>query len=217
VGGLGGSGGFLVWFLVMLFGVGLVKRQVGVRVDVELWDAYKRICACEGLWSNVGVEGFLRVVVGVGSVLSALRLLQRAVDAGVEGFDDYARVLLSWYRGGRSWVYVEGRQVAVDGMLLLALKAVSDSRLRGEIREALMQKREEGASETGDGSAVKEESTVEDGVVLAEGGLPAASKRLRDIAKDVSGRELGAEQAELMLKKIDELRRKLKLGRESET
>jgi hypothetical protein len=197
----------------------LVKRQVGVRVDVDLWGAYKGVCECERLWSNVGVEGFLRVVVDVGSVLGVLRMLRRAVRAGVEGFDDYVRVLLSWCKGGRRWVYVEGREVSVDGLLLLALKAVSDSQLRGEIREALVKKNDEEAGEIGDGeeSGVKEESAVEEAVVPVEGGLPAASKRIREIAKDVGGRELRAEQAELVLKKIDDLRRKLKLMKESET
>jgi hypothetical protein len=144
-----------------------------------------------------------------------LRMLKRAVRAGVEGFDDYARVLLNWYKGGRRWVYSEGREVSVDGMLLFVLKAVSDSLLRGEIREALMKKHDDGTGEMGDGEAsvVKEESAVEEEEVSVEGGLPAASKRIRDIAEEVTGRELGAEQAEMILKKLREVREKLELGK----
>ena len=192
-----------------------MKVQAGVRVDGEVWDAFKRLCKSEEVREGAVVEGFLNVVLECGSALSVLHMLRGAVRAGVEGFDDYARVLLNWYKGGRRWVYVEGREVAVDGALLLGLKTVSDSRLRGEIREALMKKRDDEAGEMGDGEAsvVKEEPAVEEGEVSVEGGLPAASKRLRNIGKDIAGRELGAEQAELVLKKIDEVRRKLKLRR----
>jgi hypothetical protein len=151
-----------------------------------------------------------------GSTLGVLRMLRRAVRAGVEGFDDYARVLLNWYKDRRRWVYLDGREVAVDEALLFVLKAVSDPRLRGEIREALVEKQVAGAGEMDDGEAAleeEEESVVEEEEIVPEGGLPAVSKRLRDIAKDLAGRKLGAEQAELALKTIADIRRKLKLGR----
>jgi hypothetical protein len=215
VGVSGGPGGFLVTFLVMLFGVGVLKVQVGVRVDGEVWRAFKSVCKSEEIREGIVVEGFLNVVLECGSALGVLRMLRRVVRAGVEGFDDYARVLLSWYKGGRRWVYVEGRQISLDGMLLLALRAVSHSPLREEIRGALVERGGEQAGESGDSeeSAVKEECVVEEGEVFAEGGLPAASKRIRDIAEEVSGRKLGAEQAEMILKKLRDVREKLKLGR----
>jgi hypothetical protein len=73
----------------------VLKKQVGVRVDGMVWDAYKRVCGREELRPNVGVEGFLRVVLEYGSVLRVLRLLQRAARAKVESLDDYANVLLT--------------------------------------------------------------------------------------------------------------------------
>ena len=94
--------------------------QVGVRVDGEVWGAFKVVCESEEVREGMVVEGFLNVVLECGSALGVLRMLRRAVRAGVEGFDDYARVLLNWYKGGRRWVYLEGREVAVDGMLLFA-------------------------------------------------------------------------------------------------
>lgn len=194
-----------------------MKVQAGVRVDGEVWDAFKRLCKNEEVREGAMVEGFLNVVLECGSALSVLHMLRRAVRAGVEGFDDYAHVLLNWYRDERRSVYMDGREVAVDDALLLALKAVSDSRLRGEIREALVEKQVDRASKLDDGEApvAKEEPMAEEGEIVPEGGLPAVSKRLRDIAKNIEGRKLRPEQAELVLKQIKEVRRKLKLGRRS--
>jgi hypothetical protein len=111
-----------------------MKRQTGVRVDVEVWEAYKGVCAREELRPSGPIEGFLKVVVEDGSALSVLRLLRGAVRVRVESLDDYAQVLLSWYKGGRRWVYSEGREVSVDAMLLFVLREVSDPRLRKKIR-----------------------------------------------------------------------------------
>jgi hypothetical protein len=197
-----------------------VKVQAGVRVEGEVWGAFKVVCKSEEVREGAMVEGFLNVVLECGSALSVLHMLRRAVRAGVEGFDDYARVLLNWYRGGRRSVYMDGREVMVDGALLLALKAVSDSRLRGEIREALVEKQVDRATKLYDveeAPVAKEEPMVEEGEMVPEGGLPAVSKTLRDFAKNVVGQKLGPEEADLALKQIKEVRRKLKLGRRSKT
>lgn len=55
----------------------------------------------------------------------------------VSGFDAYARVLLDWYRHGKRFFNSAGEDHAsVEGLLLEALKVVSDSGLLQRIEEA---------------------------------------------------------------------------------
>ena len=194
----------------------VLKRQTGVRVDVEVWSAYKSVCSREELRPNEAVEGFLRVVVDAGSALSVLRLLRGAVGVRAECFDDYARVLLNWYKGGRLWMSTGNGENAVDAMLLFALKDVADAQLRKDIQEALVEGHSKDARTDikGEESEVKEEAVV-DQDVLGEGGLTAGSKEILDIRKQVQDGELTIEQVKEILKKLIVARDKLKNQREA--
>jgi len=188
-----------------------MKRQTGVRVDVEVWDAYKSVCVREELRPNEAVEGFLRVVLEDGSALGVLRMLQRAVRARVESLDDYAQVLLSWYKGGRRWVYSEGREVSVDAMLLFVLREVSDSQLRRKIRKTLTTKRDDqkGKTDSMEESEGKEEEDSEE-LESTELMPSSAAERIRQIRKQAVGLELNAEEKQKILKKIRDIRESLK-------
>jgi hypothetical protein len=186
---------------------------VGVRVDGAVWDAYKSVCAREELRPNEGVEGFLRVVLEDGSALGVLRMLQRALRVRVESLDDYAQVLLNWYKVGRRWVYSEGREVSVDAMLLSVLREVSDSQLRRKIRKTLTKKcdDEKGKTDNTEESEGKEGQTAEEHEPI-EPTPSSAAERIRQIGKQAVGLELNAEEKQKILKKIREIREGLKRG-----
>ena len=201
---IGNVFGNVVWCQVM-------KRQTGVRVDVEVWEEYKGVCAREELRPSGPIEGFLRVVLEDGSALSVLRLLRGAVKVRVESLDDYAQVLLSWYKGGRRWVYSEGREVSVDAMLLFVLREVSDPRLRKKIRKTLTAKRDgrRGKPENIEESEGKEEEDSEE--LESTAPMPSSvAERIKDIRKQALGLELNAEEKQKILKKIRDIRESLK-------
>ena len=116
-----------------------MKTQTGVRVDREVWRAYKVVCEREKLRPGEPIEDFLRLVVDGDSALSLLRLMREAARRRVDGVEAYARVLLDWYDHGKFWVHsVSGdEEVSVESLLLDALKVVGDSDLRAQIEEAL--------------------------------------------------------------------------------
>lgn len=189
-----------------------MKKQTGFWVDAEVWDGYKRVCSREELRPCEPVEGFLRVVLSCGSALVVLAMLRDMVASRVECFEDYCRVLLGWFRQGRCFVHMDGGEVHLEAMLLLALKEVADPRLRGEIREALTMKRveEKGGEKSGLNDELDEEEEAP-----AERGKPDLSQRLEKIGEEVKGRELSAEAAYKALKKVHEIRKKLKRERAS--
>jgi hypothetical protein len=85
------------------------------------------------------VEEFLKLVVRSGSPRAVVDLLKGMEKSKVEGFEAYARVLLHWYTHDKFWMYTVGMQeVAVERLLLEALKNVEDERLRSRIEEALV-------------------------------------------------------------------------------
>jgi uncharacterized Zn finger protein len=143
--------------------------------------------------------------------LGVLRMLQRAVRARVESLDDYAQVLLSWYKGGRRWVYSEGREVSVDAMLLFVLREVSDSQLRRKIRKTLTTKRDDQKGKT-DSMEESEGTEEEDSEELESTELmpSSAAERIRQIRKQAVGLELNAEEKQKILKKIRDIRESLK-------
>ena len=116
-----------------------MKMQTGIRVDSELWGAYRLICGREKLRPSRPVEEFLRLVVDSDSVLS---LMRGAAKVRVEGSEAYARVLLDWYSHGKSWVNVLGQEdsLPVEALLLDVLKVVADPVLRGQIQDTLIAK-----------------------------------------------------------------------------
>jgi len=116
-----------------------MKMQTGMRVEVEVWRAYRVLCSRERLRPSVPVEEFLRLALENGSALGFLTLVRGATKAHVEGFDAYARVLLDWYTHGKRYFNAAGQdQASVEGLLLEALKVVADSELRQQIEEALI-------------------------------------------------------------------------------
>ena len=119
--------------------------QTGVRVDSELWHAYRLLCRREKLRPSKAIEEFLRVMVDADSVMSVLGLMREAARSRVEGLEAYARVLLDWYTHGKFWFHVQGEEddVPVEGLLLDSLKVVADSDLRKRIEEALVARNRE--------------------------------------------------------------------------
>jgi hypothetical protein len=112
--------------------------QTGIRVDAELWHAYKTICGREKLRPAEPVEAFLRLVVNTDSALSVLSMTREAASARAGGWEAYARVLLDWYTHGMFWFSTSGEDESVEALLLDALKMVADSDLRRRIEDALI-------------------------------------------------------------------------------
>ena len=119
--------------------------QTGVRVDSELWQAYRLLCRREKLRPSKAIEEFLRVMVDADSVMSVLGLMREAARSRVEGLEAYARVLLDWYTHGKFWFHVQGaeEEASVEGLLLDSLKVVADPDLRKRIEEALVARNRE--------------------------------------------------------------------------
>ena len=118
-----------------------MKLQTGVWVEAEVWRAYRALCGRERLRPSVPVEEFLRLVLESGSPLGFLGMMRGVAKARVEGIDAYARVLLDWYTHGKRFFHAVGEdEMPVEGLLLDALKAISDSELRRRIEEALIAK-----------------------------------------------------------------------------
>jgi hypothetical protein len=116
-----------------------LKKQMGVRVESEVWRAYKVVCGRESLRPGQPIEDFLRLVVDGDSALSVLRVMREAAKSRVDGFEAYARVLLDWFVHGKFWFSTSGEEdVSVEGMLLDALKVVADPDLRQKIENALI-------------------------------------------------------------------------------
>ena len=65
-------------------------------------------------------------------------MMRETAKSQVDGYHAHARVLLDWYTHGKFWTYVQDEDVSVEGMLLDALKLVTDDDLRGRIEEALI-------------------------------------------------------------------------------
>jgi hypothetical protein len=94
------------------------RLQTGMRVDAEVWGAYRVLCSRERVRPSRPIEEFLRLMVDNDSTSSLLVMLREAVKSGVEGYDARARVLLDWYTHGKFWTYVQDVEVSVEGMLL---------------------------------------------------------------------------------------------------
>ena len=123
-----------------------MKKQIGVWVDANVWQAYRDLCSREKLRPAEPIEKFLGFILRGGSVISTLNLLEAA--AKKEGLKAYARVLLEWYRNGKLWMYVTDEDEApIEPMLLEALKHVTDPKLRREIEAALTKTTDEKKAE----------------------------------------------------------------------
>jgi hypothetical protein len=114
-----------------------MKLQTGVRVDAELWRAYKLLCRRDKLRPAQPIEDFLRLVVENDSALSLLRMMRGAAKTRVDGVEAYVRVLLDWYAHDKYWVKISDEDTSVESLLLDSLKVVANPDLRGQIEEAL--------------------------------------------------------------------------------
>ena len=114
------------------------RLQTGMRVDAEIWGAYRKLCSREKVRPHRPIEEFLRLVVDSDSVSSLLIMMRETAKSRVDGYHAYARVLLDWYTHGKFWTNVQDEELSVEGMLLDALKLVTDVDLRRRIEEALI-------------------------------------------------------------------------------
>ena len=170
-----------------------MKRQTGVRVEAEVWGAYRLVCGREKLRPSFPIEAFLRFVLENDSVLSVLSMMRGVAKSRAEGFEAYARVLLDWFTHGKVWL---GGEVSVEGLLLEALKLVADAELRGRIEEALIAHQRKRYLEKRGALAV-EEVVVDK--VKAEGGTGKVEG-----SENVQGEESRFEKFQ---EKLDELKR----------
>jgi len=115
-----------------------MKRQTGVRVDAEVWQAYRALCSREKLRPSLPIEEFLRLVLENESASSLLSMMRGVAKARADGFEAYARVLLDWYTHEKFWFQVGEDETSVETLLLDSLKVVNDPELRRRIEEALV-------------------------------------------------------------------------------
>jgi len=121
-----------------MFFVMIMRLQTGVRVEADVWQAYKSICKRDRQRPSRPIGEFLRLTVESDSALGVLKLMREASKFRVEGYEAYARVLLDWYTHGKFWIEVSGQDVSVGTLLLDALKIVPNVDLRQRIEEALI-------------------------------------------------------------------------------
>lgn len=194
-----------------------MKKQTGISIDAELWDAYRDVCGREKLRLSEPIAEYLRLVLQTGSVLAVLNMMRgmgKARPEGLEGFEAYARVLLDWYKNGRRWIHVtDETEAPVEPMLLHALKDVVDPQLRRDIQEALIirPRKQTGEKDRGKKSTVKEKQVAEEAPsARAESAASGTSRRIEEIKKQVAGQDIDAEQAQEMLENIHRIREELK-------
>jgi len=116
-----------------------MKKQTGIWVDSQVWQAYKELCSREKMRPAEPIEKFILFILRDGSALSVLNWLDKA--GKVEGLEAYARVLLNWYKNGKRWIAITDEDEApIEPMLLSALKDVVDPQIREAIEEELSTK-----------------------------------------------------------------------------
>ncbi|HVP16577.1 MAG TPA: hypothetical protein VMT42_04350 [candidate division Zixibacteria bacterium] len=188
-----------------------MKRQTGVWIDAQVWDAYRELCNREKVRLSEPIEEYLRLVLQNGSALTILNMMQSMARARSGGFEDYARVLLNWHRTGQFWIQVtDENEVSVSHMLLHALKEVADPQLREEIREALMVEPRKQAEKTDRRKKTTKKLPDKRESPSRPAQARTVSERIGDMKRQIAGREMDAAQAQKMLNKIHQIREKLK-------
>jgi hypothetical protein len=196
-----------------------LKKQTGVWIDAQVWEAYRGLCSREKLRPSEPIEEYLRVILRNGSALTVLNMIQGMAKARSEGIEAYARVLLNWYTNKKYWIRApDDNDASVETTLLQALKEVVDPQLRKEIQEALMIKPLEQAPKSGE----RKESRMKEKPVAREEPPPkpaeaTTSERTGETKKQSVDHDLVEERRQEMLKKISELREKLKSNEKAET
>jgi hypothetical protein len=118
-----------------------MKVQTGIRIEAEVWQAYKALCSGEHLRPSMPIEEFLKTAVDSQSILKILGFLRTASKSQAEGINANARVLLNWHKQGKHFFHAPGQDDSpVEGLLLEALKTVTDSELRQQIEQTLIAK-----------------------------------------------------------------------------
>jgi hypothetical protein len=116
-----------------------MKIQTGVRIEAEVWQAYKKLCSRDRLRPSLPIEEFLKSAVDNESILGFLTLLRATAKSEAEGINANARVLLNWHAKGRRYFNALGHDDApIEGLLLDALKTITDPELRQQIEKALI-------------------------------------------------------------------------------
>jgi hypothetical protein len=116
-----------------------MKIQTGIRIEAEVWQAYKKLCSRDRLRPSLPIEEFLKSAVDNESLLGFLILLRAAAKSQAEGINANARVLLNWYTQGKYFFHSIGNDEApVEGLLLESLKTITDPELRQQIEKALI-------------------------------------------------------------------------------
>jgi hypothetical protein len=179
--------------------VTLLKKQTGVWIDAQVWEAYRSTCSREKLRPSEPIEEFLKLILQTGSALTVSNMMQGMAKARSQGLEAYTRVLLNWYRNGKYWISLsDGDEASVETMLLKALMDVADPQLRREIQEALEKGFDEQADEKGEnGKMISEEE-------------PATKEDVSEVEGRVANKELTPEQAQKILENLREMRRKPK-------
>ena len=116
-----------------------MRLQTGLRVDAEVWGSYRKVCGREKVRPYQPIEEFLRLVVDNGSASALVHMLHESAKCRVDGYNAYARVLLAWFTHGKFWTDIQDKDIAVEELLLDALKLVPDADLRRRIEEALIE------------------------------------------------------------------------------
>lgn len=188
-----------------------MKKQTGVWIDAQVWSAYRSLCSREKLRPSEPIEEYLKLILQSGSALSVLNMMQGMAKARSQGLEAYARVLLNWYKDGRQWIPVSGEGEAhVETLLLNALMDVADPQLRRTIQEALVMGPSKQADEKdGNRKMIAEEEPAAKEDVPAESAAKASSERIGEVEKQVANHEVGPEQAQEILEKLRQMRRKL--------
>ena len=115
--------------------------QTGIRIEAEIWRAYRALCREENIRPSMPIEDFLKLVLEKGSALTLLGLVRGATKTQSEGVNAYARVILNWYTHGKHFFHAMGQDEApVEGLLLESLKTIKDPELCRQIEEELMRK-----------------------------------------------------------------------------
>ena len=154
-----------------------------MRVDADVWGAYRKLCSREKVRPSRPIEEFIRLVLENNSALSLLSMMRGMAKARVEGFEAYARVLLDWYTHEKFWF---GDEVSVEVLLLEALKLVADPELRRQIEEALIAEQRKRYLEKRGDSRVEKTSFEEPQV---DGGSEKA-----EVSENVKGEESNIEK-----------------------
>jgi hypothetical protein len=181
-----------------------MKKQTGIWIDSPVWNAYRGLCTREKLLPSEAIIEFLGLVLRNGSPSAVVNMMQVMVKEKIESLEAYARVLLNWYKNGKTWIHVtDESEAAVEPMLLQVLKDVVDPQLRRDIEETLVFRPRRQADRTDSKKKTTEKPVTEP----AKANIP---ERIGEIKKQVAGRDIGTEQAQEMLKKIHQIREKLK-------